>query len=301
MLPPHLELFVQIVDRQGLAAAGRDLGLSPATVSERLAALEAHYGAKLLTRSTRSISLTEEGRLVLDGARRLLAEASDLKTQVRDGTQSVSGLIRLSAPFDLGRYRVAPILDRLLAEHQGLEVELVLSDGYVDLVGRGIDVAVRFGDLKDSSLYTRRIGNNERMVCAAPSYLKQYGTPRHPSELKAHNCLLMRFGDGVDREWHFSIDGKHASVLVGGNRATNDGSLVRQWCIDGLGVALKSNWDVHDDIAAGRLVHVLREFAPPPSSLQIVFTGGRDVPRLIRVLIDSLAENLTGAMGDQNS
>ncbi|WP_034177120.1 LysR family transcriptional regulator, partial [Burkholderia ambifaria] len=158
MLLDNLALFLRIVEKGGLAAAGREVGLSPATVSERLAALESHYGAALLTRTTRAISLTDEGRTLVAGARRLLAEADELESRVRLGAQTLSGPVRLSAPADLGQARVVPVVDAFLAEHPGVTVDLHLGDGYVDLVGQGLDFAIRRGTLADSALRSRSLG-----------------------------------------------------------------------------------------------------------------------------------------------
>ncbi len=293
MLLSNLALFVRIAEKQGLATAGRDFGMSPATVSERLAALEAHYGAKLVNRTTRAISLTDEGRLLVEGARRLLAESEELEAQVRNGIEKLSGPIRISAPFDIGRTRIAPLLNAFMLQHPDVRLDLSLTDGYVDLVGQGIDVAVRFGALKDSQLHARKIGENHRIVCASPSYLEQHGKPQQPAELEHHNCLLMRFGETVDNEWSFRAAGKDMTVLVKGNRITNDGALVRSWCLQGYGIALKSIWDVEHHLLKGELVHLLADFAPPPSTLQIVFHGRQGMPRRIRLLIDHLAECLS--------
>lgn len=157
----------------GLAAAGREVGLSPATVTERLATLEAYYGATLLTRTTRAISLTEEGRLLVAGARRLLAEAEELESRIKLGTETISGPIRLSVAEDLGRTHIVPIIDAFLTEHPNVTVDLHLSDGYVDLVGQGFDFAIRHGVLVDSSLRSRSLGTNRRLVCASPAYLEE--------------------------------------------------------------------------------------------------------------------------------
>lgn len=292
MILEHLALFLRIVEKGGLAVAGRDFGLAPTTVTERVAALEAHYGAKLLNRTTRSISLTDEGRALVEGARGLLADAEELEARIRHGVEKLSGPIRLSAPFDLGRARISPLLDSFLAEHPDVAIDLCLSDGYVDLVGQGIDLAVRFGNLKDSSHYVRKLGSNRRVVCAAPQYLAKAGTPSQPSELTSHACVLMRFGENVDREWPFVVEGKQITMLVSGPRIANDGALVRQWCIDGHGIALKSIWDVEVDLKRGRLIEILAGFAPTPSSLQVVYPGGRNLPRRIRALIDHLVEHV---------
>jgi DNA-binding transcriptional LysR family regulator len=293
MLLPNLALLVRIAEKGGLAAAGRDFGLSPATVSERLVALEAHYNAKLLNRTTRAISLTDEGRLLVEGAKLLLAEAEELEARIRYGTEKLSGAIRISAPFDLGRNRVAPIIDRFLEHHPDIQIDLRLTDGYIDLVGQGIDVAIRFGTLKDSQLHARKIGESRRIICASPDYVKRYGTPHHPNELQNHNCIVMRFGETIDNEWSFRAGAEDFTVMVKGNRITNDGAQARIWCLEGFGIALKSNWDVENHLAKGELVQLLESFAQPPSSLQIVYAGGQNMPRRIRMCIDHLAQDLT--------
>jgi DNA-binding transcriptional LysR family regulator len=293
MLLPNLALLVRIAEKGGLAAAGRDFGLSPATVSERLVSLEAHYGAKLINRTTRSISLTDEGRILVDGAKRLLAEADELEAMIRHGAEKLSGPIKVSAPFDLGSNRIAPLLDKFLALHPNLQIDLSLTDGYVDLVAQGIDIAVRFGNLKDSQLHARKIGENRRIVCASPDYIKRHGTPQHPNELQNHNCILMRFGESIDNEWSFRSGTKDFTVRVKGNRITNDGAQVRKWCVQGFGIVLKSIWDVEHHLARGELVQLLADFAPPPSSLQIVYASGQGMPRRIRMLIDHLVQHLT--------
>jgi DNA-binding transcriptional LysR family regulator len=283
-----LNLFVRIVERGGLAAAGRDLGLSPAVVTERLAALEAHYGARLLNRTTRAVSLTDEGRLLLAGARQLVSDASDMQARIRLGVDRISGPIRLSAPIDLGRQLLVPALDAFMAEHPDVTLELVLSDGYLDLAAQGIDLALRLGNLKDSSMRAVRLGANRRVVCASPGYLAQRGTPQRPADLVHHNCLLMRFGAGVGREWAFVESGRRSVQVVSGNRIANDGSLVRYWCLQGHGIALKSEWDLREDLRQGHLVPLLESFEPPPSTLQLLYPGGAAMPRRVRALIDSL-------------
>ena len=293
MLLDNLALFLRIVEKGGLAAAGREVGLSPATVSERLAALERYYGAALLTRTTRAISLTDEGRTLVAGARRLLAEADELESRVRLGAQTLSGPVRLSAPADLGQARVVPVVDAFLAEHPGVTVDLHLGDGYVDLVGQGLDFAIRRGTLADSALRSRSLGRSRRVVCAAPAYLAAHGTPRHPDELAAHDCIVMRFGQELYAEWPFRIDDELKRVMVRGRRVANDGALVRAWCVAGYGIALKSLLDVEQDLASGALVEILRDFSPGEVDLQIVYPGGGVQPRRVRALIERLARALS--------
>ncbi|WP_417700584.1 LysR substrate-binding domain-containing protein [Pseudophaeobacter sp.] len=288
MILDNLSLFLRIVEKGGLAAGGREMGLSPATVSERLAALEKHYGARLLNRTTRSISLTEEGRELVDGAQRLLAESEELEARIRLGVERIAGPIRLSAPSDLGRNRLAQIIDRFLEENPEVSADLHLSDGFVDVAAAGLDLAIRYGDLADSSLIVRRLANNSRIVCAAPGYLERNGTPAHPVDLESHNCLLMRFGSDVDRAWPFEIDGARQMITVRGDRIANDGDLIRRWALEGRGIVRKSQWDVHHDISAGRLIPLLREFEVAPIGLQAVMPAARTQPRRVRALMDAI-------------
>jgi len=295
MLLDNLNLFLRIVEKGGLAAAGREVGLSPASVSERLAALENYYGVTLLNRTTRAISLTDEGRLLVDGARRLLAEAEELESRVRLGSEHIAGPIRLSAPEDLGRRCILPIVDAFLAEHPAVTIDLNLTDGYVDLVGQGMDFAVRHGMLADSSLRAKSLGENRRIVCAAPSYLAAAGTPVHPDDLALHDCIVMRFGQNIDREWTFLVDGKPHKVRVRGRRVANDGGLVRQWCKEGFGIALKSIRDIEEDLASGALFEVLKDYSAGTTALQIVYPQSAVQPRRVRLLIEAIVKAFRGS------
>lgn len=292
-----LRLFVLIVEKGGLSAAGREMGLSPATVSERLAALESYYGAALLKRTTRSISLTDEWRLLVEGARRLLAEADDMESRIRFGTQNISGPIRLTAPVDLGQNRIVPILDRFLDRHPAVSIDLNLTDSFVDLVAQGIDFAVRYGTLEDSTLKARVIGENRRLICAAPTYLQRQGVPQHPADLLDHDCILMRFALGIDRAWSFRVDGREYAVNVRARRTTNNGELIKRWALAGVGLCKKSVWDVQTDLDAGRLVEVLAPFSTPLTALHIVYPPNSVQPRRVKTLIDMIAGELGhGAM-----
>lgn len=288
MLLNNIALFVQIVEKGSLSAAGREVGLSPTTVSERLSALEAHYGVILLNRTTRAISLTDEGRTLVEGARLILGEVGDLDSRIRFGAQALSGPLRISAPMDIGRTVIAPVVSHFLAEHPAISVEILLSDGYLDIVGEGIDIAVRFGPVVDSSLRVRSLAQARRVVCASPAYVKTHGAPEHPGDLKNHNCLVMRFGATPDNIWQLGPIHSPQAVTVRGDRIANDGALVRQWCIDGHGIILKSELDVSADIRAGNLVELLADYAPAPTPVHMLFPPGRAHPRRVRALADRL-------------
>ncbi|PHR25464.1 MAG: LysR family transcriptional regulator [Hoeflea sp.] len=295
MLLDNIALFRTIVEKGSLSGAARELGLSPTTVSERLAALETHYGVVLLNRTTRSISLTEEGRTLIEGAKHVLGEIEDLETRIKQGAQTLSGLIRISAPSDLGRTIVTDEINRFLAQHPSISVELMLSDGYIDIVGQGFDIAVRFGAVTDSSLRIRSLGLKRRLVCASPGYVEKHGEPGTPTDLKDHNCLVMRFGINLDNVWRFGSDPARQIVTVRGDRVANDSALVRQWALDGHGVMYRSELDVGSDIEAGRLVELLADHAPPATPIQMLFPPSRAQPRRVRALAEQLALRLQGA------
>jgi len=291
MLLENLSLFLRIVQRGSMAAAGREMGLSPATVSERLAALEVHYGTRLLNRTTRALSLTEEGRVLAEGAPNLLAEAEELRARLHSGATHVAGPIHISAPSDLGRNRIARLLDAFMALHPGISIDLHLGDSYIDLAAQGIDIAIRYGDLADSSLMVRPLAPSARIICAAPAYVERHGFPEHPDDLPRHNCLMMRFRGEVDRAWPFVVDSKPRTMVLSGDRIANDGALVREWCVRGHGIARKAEWDIAEDISTGRLLPLLRAFEVPPLRLQALYPKGRGQVRRIRLLLDFLAES----------
>ncbi len=283
-----LRLFVKIAEKGSLVAAARDQGVSATTVSERLARLEAQYGVVLIYRTTRSISLTDEGQVLLEGAKSVLAEPDDLSARVRHGSQTLSGPIRLSAPIDLGRGMIAEIIAQFTNEHPKTTFDLYLSDGYFDVVGQGFDAALRFGDVADSSLRVRRLGAFRRIVCAAPSYFDRHGTLRVPADLVDHNCLTMRFGQSLDNVWHFGDGSTAQSVAVSGNKSANDGALVREWALAGLGVILKSELDIAKDLRSGRLIPVLESYAAPPTPLNLIFPPGRRKTARVQAFVEAV-------------
>ena len=290
MFLDDLTLFLRIVERGGMAAAGRDLGVSRTRVSERLVALEKYYGARLLARTTRSIHLTDEGRTLVEGARRILSEAEETRTRIRHGVETLSGTVRISATADLGRNRLGPVLDAFTAQHPNVTIDATFTDGHVDLIGLGIDLAIRLGPVPDSTMRARVVARNWRVVCAAPQYLEAHGTPRHPTDLIEHNCIVMRFGEEIDNHWPFVVAGKEIQTAVGGNRISNDGGYAKSLVLAGHGIALKSIWDVADELKSGALVQVLREFRAADTAIRIVYPNGAVQPRRVRALMDHIAD-----------
>lgn len=279
-------VFVEIIEKGSMAAAARELNLSTTTVSERLAALEDEYGAQLIRRTTRSLSLTEAGAVFLEGARRLLGEAKQLDSAIRNGAEALSGSIRFSMPTDLGHRHLLPLIDQFARVHPKVVIDLILSDANVDLIREGLDFAVRDSLVVDTALTSRIAVDNPRVVCASPAYIEKYGAPMHPDELDQHCCLLLRVGNTTNRFWRFMIDGREREVALSGARITNDAGLIARWCRTGQGIAIKSKANVMEDIATGALVPILADFLPPPGAFQILYPSGRALPRRVAALID---------------
>lgn len=287
----QLRLFQRIVELGSLAAAARDIGLANTTVSERLVALEREMGTTLLNRSTRSISLTDAGRTLFEGLGPLLESADSLVGRVRHGAQRLSGPVRVSAPNDLGRQWAGSVIDRFQTQYPDVSVELHLSDGYVDIIGAGIDIALRYGNQPDRTLRARTLGTVQRIACASPAYLAEHGTPQSHEDLTNHRCLLMRFGQILDSQWHFDLAEDKRTIIVKGYRVSNDGHIVRHWCVEGHGIALKSSLDVRGDLAAGRLVPLFTEGQRSSYPLQMIFPPARAQPQRVKALADMLAKS----------
>ncbi|MBL8589233.1 MAG: LysR family transcriptional regulator [Methylobacteriaceae bacterium] len=281
-----MALFLKVAASHSLSQAGREHGLSPAAVSLRMSALERHYGVTLLVKTTRSVRLTPEGERFLASCQRVLREIAELEEALHSGGQTLRGTLRITAPEDLGRQQVAPLISAFVARHPAVTVDLVLTDAPVSITQDGFDAAFRYGNLPDSGLIARRLADNRRVVCAAPGYLARAGRPRKPDDLKTHNCLVQVRGKQRDDKWLFLVEGGETTVTVNGDRTVNDGDTLRHWAIDGHGLVLKPAIDVAADLQAGRLTSVLDAFMPPESGLQILFPDLQHQPPRLRAFID---------------
>ena len=288
------ESFVSVATRGSLTAAARAEGVAPAIMGRRLDALEEHLGVKLLVRTTRRISLTNEGSAFLEDCQRLLADVANAEASVSAGGIQASGHLRITAPAGFGRRHVAPLVPRFRGLHPDVAISLNLSDRVIDLTGEGFDCAVRVGDLPDSSLVSVRIADNRRLCVAAPQYLQRRGTPQHPGDLAAHDCLTLSSDASQTRGWAFRVPvvGQDARAVVhirpGGPLDCSDGQVLYDWCLAGHGIAWRSSWEVESEIAAGQLVAVLEEFAAPPNGIYVVFPHAKHLPLRVRLWIDYL-------------
>jgi len=283
----QLATFVEVAAKGSLSAAARSEGIAPAMIGRRLDALEARLGVKLLQRTTRKIVLTNEGMAFLEDCQRILADVENAEAAVSARSVNASGHLSISAPAGFGRQHVAPLIPSFLTEHRNVTLTLNLNDRVVDLLGEGIDVAIRIAMLSDSSMVGIKLADNKRVLVASPDYIKRHGAPASLNDLVAHNCLAMS-SDGSQRGWTFRQNGKNITLKVNGNMECNDGEVLHDWALAGKGLAWRSMWEVGAAIESGRLVTVLDEFSAPGNDIYAVFSQRRHLPLRIRAFIDFL-------------
>jgi len=287
----QLQAFVDVVRLGSLSAAARAARLTPAMIGRRLDALESRLGVRLLVRSTRRLTLTLEGQDFLPQAEEILRALEDAENRVSAGKAEASGQLRITAPAGFGRRHVAPLLPQLLEQHPRLSVSLDLTDDLVDLNRGRHDCAIRIGELSDSRLVGVRLAENRRLVVAAPSYLQRHGAPRTPAELLQHNCLTLVADSSQYRGWLFREHGRLVTQRVAGDLSCNDGAVLLDWVLAGRGLAWRSWWEVHGELAGGRLVAVLSEFAAPPNGIHVVFAQREHLPAKVRRFIEFLRKH----------
>ncbi len=284
----QLQLFVRLAEAGSLSAAARQLQLTPAAASASLKRLEAILAVRLVERSTRSMRLTPEGELLREHAQRALGVLDDARSLLGAQREQLAGEIHLAAPSDLGREVLSPMLDGFLARHPSLRLAWHVSDSMHDLLRERVDLAVRYGVLGDSGLVVRPLYQCRRSLVASPAYVSAHGAPSHPQELPGHNCLAMTFKGRPQLQWTLSRQGSTVTVKVQGNRRADDGALVRQWAVQGLGIAFKSRLDVRADLQAGRLVELMPEWRGELVPLQAILPTPRHLPLRVRRLLDEL-------------
>jgi DNA-binding transcriptional LysR family regulator len=283
----QISTFVDVVAKGSLSAAARGEGIAPAMIGRRLDALEERLGVKLLQRTTRKIALTNEGIAFLEDCQRILADLENAESAVSERSARASGHLLISAPAGFGRQHVAPLIPSFLAQHRDVSITLNLNDRVVDLIGEGIDVAIRIAALSDSNLIGVKLADNKRVVVASPAYIKRHGKPTSLDDLAKHNCLAIS-SDGSQRGWTFRQNGKNVTLKTSGNMACNDGAVLHEWALSGKGLAWRSMWEVGAAIESGKLLTVLDEFAAPGNDIYAVFAQRRHLPLRIRAFVDFL-------------
>ena len=281
-----MQIFVSTVDAQSFTAAADKLGLSKQFISRRIMALEDRLGARLLIRTTRRLSVTDTGRAYYERALKIIDEVNDAEQLVSSENLSPRGTLRISAPMSFGTLHLGPAIARFMAQCPDVRIELDLSDRFVDIVGEGYDMAIRIGNLSDSSLIARQIAPAQIVACASPAYLKQRGKPQSPTDLKDHDCLL--YGHGRNVEWVFADKGKPLTVPVKGRLRANNGELASCAAIEGLGIVLLPTFIVGAALRAKKLVTILDAWAPPPLTIYAVYPQHRQASLAVKAFTDFL-------------
>ena len=300
-LPPleDLRVFCLVAQRASFVAAAEELGSSPAYVSKRVKALEQAMGAQLLHRSTRQVSLTENGDRVCRWARHMLDEIGQLMDDVCAGG-APRGLVRIGSSVGFGRRHVAPLISMLREQYPGLEIRFDVFDKLVDLVAEGIDLDIRIGNDIAPHLIARRLARNWRVLCAAPSYLAARGAPQTLDALAQHDCLVTKERDHPFGIWRLTGPEGDRNVKVGGRLSSNHGEIVTGWALAGQGVMLRSMWDVKPDLEAGRLVQVLPDYRQD-ADIWAVYPSRLSGSARLRACVEFFMRHLGDATGESST
>jgi DNA-binding transcriptional LysR family regulator len=282
-----LEIFARVVTTRSMSLAAKSLGVTPAVVSKRIRHLEQDLGVRLLHRTTRQIAVTEAGQGFYDRVVDILASIEEARAFTSGRSSGVVGTLRVAAPTSFGRLHIAPHLTGFMIRHRQLAVDLILSDALTDIVADGFDLAIRISELKDSGLVARKLCKVTRVLCASPGYLERQGLPRTISELSKHQCLPAHNGE----PWRLHGPDGPLTYRADGMLKTNSSEVIREAVISGLGIALRSTWDVGEELSDGRLVRVLPDYEGSRDvTISAVFPSRHFMPSKVRAFIEYLQE-----------
>ncbi|PJG59390.1 LysR substrate-binding domain-containing protein [Aeromonas cavernicola] len=282
-----LKVFLHVARRSSFATAASDLGMSAAFVSKRIRLLEQQLGVRLLHRTTRRVSISEDGERVYQWAQRIVDAVLQMGDELSTLQQAPRGQLRIASSLGVGRRFVAPALSALANRYPQLDIRLDVQDRLVDLIEEGFDLDVRVGNQIAPHLIAKLLARNRRVLCAAPAYLARHGTPHTLADLTGHHCLVIKERDHPFGIWHLQGPTGEESVKVTGPLSSNHGEVVLQWCIDGHGILLRSWWDVHDSVAAGRLQWILPDYQQA-ADIWAVYTAPLANSAKIRVAVECL-------------
>ncbi|ABR91517.1 transcriptional regulator, LysR family [Janthinobacterium sp. Marseille] len=298
-----MKVFVRVVEAGSFSAVAHESDTTQSAVSKQVAALERELGVRLLTRTTRSLALTEEGERYFEQLRRLIAEISEAEGELQRGEQQLTGWLRIAASVGFGRLKLMPLVQSFLAEHRGVKIDLRLHDGFIDLVEQGIDVAVRLGDLPDSSLIARRVGTASRMLMAHRSYLRSLPkgtkTPITPDDLSEHNCIVYT-ELAMRNTWNFKAGpgapdaiGTTRIVRVEGNLQTNSSEVIRASILGGMGITYSPTWLFEKELASGEVQRILPDWETLPIPIQLVSPRERRHSAKVKAFAEHVGQKLS--------
>lgn len=288
-----METFARVVESGSFSRAARDLHMTPSAVSKMIGRLEDRLGVRLLSRTTRKLSLTEEGRAFYQRVTPILAEVEEAEETVSLSTAEARGVLRVNASTAFGQYQIVPLIPKMLEKYPSLQVQLTMTDSIVNLVEEGFDVSVRIGTLTDSSLIARKLGTAHRVLVASPDYLKRRGTPQCPRDLKDHECLKLSIPTSLNK-WEFNTESGPSTVEVSGRFEADNAIALHEAALAGIGLFRAASFVVGDDIKAGRLVPVLQAFEiTGDPGIFAVWPHNRNLSAKVRAFVDTLVDAFT--------
>ena len=288
-----IPVFVAVVENGGFSAASRTLGVSKSAVSKRINQLENHLGVLLLHRTTRKLSLTEAGERYYEHAAQALSAAGKAEDAVTELQGEPQGKLKISSPMSFGRLHVAPLIPKFMQRYPKLQIDLVMDDRNIDLVADGIDVAIRSGDMPDSTLIARKLAPLRQVLCASPTYIDHYGIPITPSELSERNCILFSYS-GDANEWTLNKGDKSEAVMVSGSYRVNNSEAILKALREGVGIGRLPTFVAGPDLKAGNLVRILESYHIPDHTFYAVFPERQYLPAKVRAFLDFAIEYFGG-------
>lgn len=287
-----MKVFTAVVDAGSFAAAADRLNLSKAMASKYVSNLEDHLGTRLLNRTTRRLSLTESGTEYYQRSMQILADVTEAEQVAGHASAVPRGTLKITMPLAYGQHRLGPVIAEYVRAHAEVKLDLSLSDRRVDLIDEGFDLAIRIGALPESGLIARKLGSVHAVVCAAPAYLAQHGTPSTPEDLAAHSCLGYTYTHSGD-EWRFQHDGTETTVQIGGAIKADNGDMLRLAAINGAGLIFQPMFIVADDLQEGRLVQVLPEYTSSEFGIYAIYPSRKHLSAKVRTFVDFMVERLS--------
>ncbi|CAH0540302.1 LysR family transcriptional regulator [Vibrio marisflavi] len=296
-----LLIILKVAEFRSITAAATSLDMRTATASAAIKRVEASLGAELFIRTTRSLKISAAGERFLPQCEEALKMLEKAKMNLQEDLGIIDGTIRIALSSDLGRNIVAPWLDEFLLQYPNVSLSAHISDSNVDFYRDSVDMALRYGAPTDASMYGFKICDVPRVLCASPEYLNENGTPTTPDELLNHNALCYQLHDILQNEWVFSEEKRSHKVKLTSNRGSNDGDLVRRWCVSGKGIAIKSSLDMSQDLLAGKVVAIMPTYKPTPTELWLVLPSRQSITPTVRLLRDMLRDKTKQTLEKLNS
>lgn len=297
----NIRTFVRIYELGSMSAAARDQRISPAVASARMSQLESHLGVRLFQRTTRSLTATEQGRIFYEGASRILEAVEEAEADIGDVTDNPRGMLHIAAPLGVGRRLIAPHTPDFTSEYPLVDVRLRLSDRKMDLTAEGLDIAFFLGRPADSNLRIRKIADCPRILCASPDYIAQNGHPKHGAEIERgqHNCLSLRFPGTTEFQWELQTSDGPRKFDVRGRVECDDGDVLTDWALAGVGVAQKPVFEVAHHLNSGALVEVAQDTPPLPVQMACLYTHRRHQDPKARLFMEFMIARMEHAVTDQ--